>query len=196
MIKAILLSGGMDSIALSYLTKPAIAFTIDYGQKPAQKEISVSKIICKYLDIEHVVISVDCSHLGSGDLSRNRPLALSPSSEWWPYRNQLLVTLASMKAITMNVNELLVGSVRNDNFHQDGKSEFYNKLSDLTQFQEGHLKIVAPAIHLSTSELITASKIPMDILMWAHSCHTSNTACGTCPGCLKHLRVRQDLGKD
>lgn len=194
MNKAILLSGGMDSIALAYLLKPEIAFTIDYGQKPAKKEISVSKKICEIIGMLHVVITVDCNHLGSGDLSSNGSLDISPSNEWWPYRNQLLVTLACMKAISMDVNELVLGSVKTDNFHQDGTKEFYKRLNDLIYYQEGQIKIDCPAISLSSAELIATSKVPFDILLWAHSCHTSNIACGACPGCLKHLRVRQDLG--
>ncbi len=31
---AILLSGGMDSIALAYWKRPELAITINYGQKP------------------------------------------------------------------------------------------------------------------------------------------------------------------
>lgn len=40
---AILLSGGMDSIALAYWKRPEIAITIDYGQKPAAAEVVASK---------------------------------------------------------------------------------------------------------------------------------------------------------
>ena len=196
MVRAILLSGGMDSIALSYQERPQIAFTIDYGQSPAEKEILVSKEVCGILGIRHEVITVDCKHLGTGDLSANDSLAISPSTEWWPYRNQLLVTLACMKAISMGVEELMLASVRTDGFHKDGTKEFYDKLNDLIYYQEGAIKIVSPAILMSTSELVINSEIPLDILLWAHSCHTSNIACGNCPGCLKQLRVRQDLKID
>ena len=194
MNKAILLSGGLDSIALSYLLRPEIAFTIDYGQRPAKKEIAVSKEVCKIIGIQHEIIIVDCKHLGSGDLSNEKSLTISPSTEWWPYRNQLLITIACMKGISMNVNELILGSVKTDGFHKDGTKEFYNKVNDLVSYQEGNINVSSPAITLSTVELINSSKIPMDILLWAHSCHTSNNSCGICPGCLKHLRVRQDLG--
>jgi 7-cyano-7-deazaguanine synthase len=64
--KAILLSGGIDSICLTYYLKPDIAYTIDYGQVPAEREIYVSNFICKNLGIQHKVISVDCKSLGSG----------------------------------------------------------------------------------------------------------------------------------
>ena len=51
--KAILLSGGMDSIALSYWLKPEIAITLDYGQKAAEAEIKVASHIAEILCMEH-----------------------------------------------------------------------------------------------------------------------------------------------
>ncbi|MDB5121841.1 MAG: 7-cyano-7-deazaguanine synthase [Sphingobacteriales bacterium] len=196
MNKGILLSGGLDSIALAYLIRPDIAFTIDYGQKPAKTEISVSDKICKLLNIHHEVITVDCTCLGSGDLSNNKTLAIAPSTEWWPYRNQLLITLACMKGIAMDISELALGSVKTDSFHKDGTNSFYDKINDLMQYQEGNIKVTCPSIHMMSTELITMSKVPMEILLWGHSCHTANIPCGICPGCLKHLRVKQDLGLD
>ena len=90
---AVLLSGGMDSICIAYWKKPDMAFTIDYGQVCAEAEIHSAAIICKKLGIEHHIIRIDCSSLGSGLLSGKPTVEDSPSEEWWPYRNQLLVTL-------------------------------------------------------------------------------------------------------
>jgi 7-cyano-7-deazaguanine synthase len=56
MKKAVLLSGGVDSICLTYGILPDIAYTIDYGQTVAEREIYVSKYICNELNIEHKVI--------------------------------------------------------------------------------------------------------------------------------------------
>jgi len=194
MSKSILLSGGIDSVALLYMFRPPVAFTIDYGQRSAKAEIQSSRKVCEILNIRHELIRVDCSALGSGDLSDTNAIELAPSPEWWPYRNQLLVTLACMKGVGMGIKELIVGSVRTDGFHKDGTAPFYIKLSSLVEYQEGNIKITCPAIELSTAELVRMSKIPNEILLWSHSCHTSNNPCGDCRGCLKHLSVRQDLG--
>jgi 7-cyano-7-deazaguanine synthase len=35
----LLLSGGMDSVALAYWLRPDVAFTIDYGQLSAEGEL-------------------------------------------------------------------------------------------------------------------------------------------------------------
>lgn len=193
MSKGILLSGGMDSIALLYWKRPEMAFTIDYGQKPAEAEIRASAKVAQALTIPHHIISVDCSKLGSGDLSDSASLSLSPSSEWWPYRNQLLVTLACMKGITYGMTELIVGSVKTDGFHADGTSGFYERLDSLLSYQEGNISITCPAIELTSVELIKQSQIPASLLLWAHSCHTANSPCGHCRGCYKYIDVINEL---
>lgn len=192
-MKAILLSGGMDSIALAYWKKPDIAITINYGQSPGLTEIRSSKAAAESMGISHYVLDVDCSPLGSGDLVNKTALNNSPSSEWWPYRNQLLVTLACMKGISLGVTELMVASVKSDGFHKDGTSEFYEYITQLMQFQEGNIKIAAPCITLTTVELIKKSNIPKELLFWAHSCHSSNIACGKCRGCHKYQEVLREL---
>lgn len=191
---AILLSGGMDSIALAFWKRPEIAITIDYGQTPASAEIQASRTISSLLNIEHHVIHIDCRSLGSGDLINEEPVNDSPSSEWWPFRNQLLVTLAGMKAISLNVRELMLASVKSDGFHKDGTLEFYKRINQLMSYQEGSIEITSPSVELSTVELIAKSNIPKELLLWAFSCHKSNVACGNCRGCNKYYNTISQLG--
>ncbi|QHS55226.1 7-cyano-7-deazaguanine synthase [Mucilaginibacter sp. 14171R-50] len=193
MSKALLLSGGIDSIAMAYWQRPDFAITINYGQAPADTEIRISKIVAEALNIEHHVVLVDCSSLGSGDLLNQSALEVSPSSEWWPYRNQLLITLACMKAIALGVQELMLASVRSDGFHKDGTSEFYRLTDQLMRYQEGGIKITCPAIDLSSVELVRKAKVPYSLLNWAHSCHRSNIPCGKCRGCNKYREVMYEL---
>ncbi|VTP87306.1 7-cyano-7-deazaguanine synthase [Sphingobacterium daejeonense] len=193
MSTGILLSGGIDSIALAYLKRPKYAFTINYGQIPAEAEFLASAAICNELNIIHHRINIDCSSLGSGDLLDQDSIEDSPSSEWWPYRNQLLVTLAVMKAISLGVKELMVGSVKSDGFHKDGTEKFYQLLNDLSSYQEGGVSITSPAIHYTSAELVRASNVPDNLLLWAHSCHKSNSPCGNCRGCNKYLQVMYEI---
>jgi 7-cyano-7-deazaguanine synthase len=194
MNSAILLSGGQDSVAIAYWLRPALAITVDYGQIPAEAEIQAATQVCQTLGIKHIVITADCSQVGSGDLHASPALEVAPSSEWWPYRNQLIVTLAAGPALAHGANEILVGAVSTDSSHVDGTPKFFEALSSLLCMQEGELKVHAPAIKMTSRELIEYSKIPMDILCWAHSCHRSNFACGQCRGCLKHKNVMYELG--
>lgn len=192
--KAILLSGGMDSIALAYWMHPEVAITLDYGQRSAEAEITAASQVANILSMEHHVLRIDCSSLGSGDLVGTTPMGNAPVSEWWPYRNQMLVTLALMKAIQLDVCELMVGSVKTDAQHTDGTAAFYEQLSKLVLMQEGSIKVTAPAIEMTTVELVKRSGIPENILMYAHSCHTSNNPCGRCHGCTKYMYVKEQLG--
>lgn len=193
---AILLSGGMDSIALAYWKRPGHSITIDYGQKPAKAEIHAATQVSNFLGMEHHIVRVDCAQLGSGDMVGTNPLAVAPITEWWPYRNQLLVTLACMKGIILGITELLVGSISTDTSHKDGSKEFYKYISELIKYQEGKIDITVPAIELTTTELIKKSKLPTSLLLWAHSCHTSNEPCMHCNGCKKYLFTLQSLGID
>ena len=192
--KAILLSGGMDSIALAYWLRPEIAITLDYGQRAAEAEIKAAKKVAEALGMVHLVISVDCSSLGSGDLVGSAPIGEAPVTEWWPYRNQMLVTLALMKAIQLDVCELMVGSVKTDAQHSDGTREFYAQLSKVVEMQEGGIKVTAPAIGMTTVELVKKAGVPESLLMYAHSCHTGNVPCGRCHGCYKYMYVKEQLG--
>lgn len=189
----LILSGGMDSLTIAWWKKPEVAFTVDYGQKAANSEIQASAQICEILNIEHHILRVDCSNLGSGDMAGKASDKNAPETDWWPYRNQMLVTLIAMKAIGHDVDRLLIGTVSSDSNHKDGTLEFIRLMSNLLSFQEGNLILEAPAIEMTTVELIRKSKIPHDTLLWAHSCHTNNIPCGKCRGCNKYHNVISEL---
>jgi len=192
---ALLLSGGMDSCSLAWWKRPDLAITIDYGQKAAAAEIHAAGQVAGELSIPHEVIRVDCSSLGSGDMAHAAPDSHAKTSEWWPYRNQLLLTLASMRAISRGVEQLLIGTLKADGEnHLDGTKTFVELVDGLMRFQEGGLRVVAPAIEMSAVELIRLSGIPPSILAWSHSCHKANIACGHCRGCNKYLETYAALG--
>jgi 7-cyano-7-deazaguanine synthase len=193
MKQALLLSGGVDSIALAYWLRPEIVFTIDYGQLPYQGEVRAATQVAQQLGLQHELLRVDCSALGSGDLSGKAPDAHAPATEWWPYRNQLLVTMCAAKAIALGVKEILIGTVASDGFHKDGTPQFVQLMNDLLFYQEGGIRVSAPAIGLTSAELVRAAGIPEELLLWAHSCHKAEYACGNCRGCNKYQNVMHEL---
>ena len=192
----LLLSGGMDSLAIAWWKRPDMAITLDYGQLAAKAEIDASKAICQQLNIMHQVIEIDCRRLGSGDMAGLEQDAMAPESDWWPYRNQALVTLSAMRAISLGVTNLWLGTVKSDSFHKDGSPEFISAISNLLSLQEGNMIVEAPAIELTTAELVRESAVPASIIAWAHSCHKANTPCGNCRGCNKYMEVFQEVGYD
>jgi 7-cyano-7-deazaguanine synthase len=190
----LLLSGGMDSICLAFWKRPDVAFTINYGQLGAEGEIQAAGAVCRALNIKQEILTVDCGALGSGDLAGRPPDPLAPVVEWWPFRNQLLLTLAGMRGVSLGIQTLLFGSVKTDSAHADGREEFFKKMDEVVSYQEGQIRIEAPAIGLTTSELVRVSGVPVSLLGWSHSCHVADLACGNCRGCFKHNAVMKELG--
>jgi len=190
----LLLSGGMDSLSIAWWKRPDIAFTLDYGQIAAEAEIVASQAICRRLNIDHEIIKVDCSSLGSGDMAGTVAHRVAPASDWWPYRNQLLITLAATRAINFGATMLWLGTVKSDNRHKDGGLQFIDSISRLMSCQEGGISVEAPAINLSTAELVKVSGVPSELLAWAHSCHKASVACGNCRGCNKYFQTFEELG--
>jgi 7-cyano-7-deazaguanine synthase len=193
---ALLLSGGMDSIALAWWKRPGVAFTVDYGQLAAAAEIEASAAVCRALGVPHQVLRFDAKSLGSGDMAGAAPDAHAPASDWWPYRNQLLITLVAMKAVALGVQELWLGTVAGDRTHRDGTPEFVKNISALLVDQEGGMAVTAPAMDMRTVDLIRVSGVPRSMLAWAHSCHKADVPCCNCRGCNKHFEVLQELGLD
>ena len=196
MRSALLLSGGMDSIALAWWKRPEMAITINYGQLAARAEIQASKAVCKRLEIPHQVITIDCHAIGSGDMAGESVNEHAPASDWWPYRNQLLITIAAMSAIESRIKKLWIGTVKTDANHLDGTHSFVIAISQLLSCQEGQMTVEAPAIGLTTAELIKISGIPSGVLALAHSCHKANVVCGNCRGCNKYFEVYEEVGYD
>jgi 7-cyano-7-deazaguanine synthase len=192
----LLLSGGVDSACLAALLRPARTIFIDYGQRAARAEARASSAIARQLDLLHVAVTIDMSPVGSGLLA-GAARADTPSPEWWPFRNQALVSIAAAWVCsntdilrTADTSEIVIGCVQGDgDRHVDGSAEFIDALSALVSLQEGGITVRAPAIGMSTEELVTVSSIGDDVLAWTHSCHVADLPCGNCPGCFKRERV-------
>lgn len=196
MTSLVLLSGGIDSAALATWKDFDGAVTIDYGQRPAQGEINAACAIAEALHLPHAVLTVNASAVGSGLLAGAESTKASPAPEWWPFRNQLLVTIAAAYAVARGYGEIAVGSVSGDGArHRDGTSEFYESIDQLVAMQEGNIRVVAPAAQLSARELLEESRLTANVLGWTHSCHRANLACGDCPGCWKRAELFSIYGQ-
>lgn len=201
--KLLLLSGGHDSIALAAWLLPAACLTIDYGQRPVKGEMRAASAAADALGLAWHELRVDLSAIGSGLMHDSGDDEIagsvrldSPSPEWWPYRNQLLATLAAAWALPRGFSEIVVGSVRPDGMrHRDATPEFYERLDAVVAYQEGGVRITAPAVGMSTRELIELSDVADGVLAYAHSCHLSEYPCGLCPGCRKHADVLAEIGR-
>lgn len=190
----LLLSGGVDSTAIAAWQRPAICLTINYGQRAAVAEIRASSQVCEELGLCHEVLIAHIPDLGAGDMSGRDPILHSEHSEFWPFRNQYLITLGAMAAIKHGCGSVLIGTVITDKRHMDGSQEFITSLDRILALQEGGIRLVAPAASMTSSELVRQSKISDGVLGWSHSCHTGDLACGRCRGCQKHSELMAELG--
>lgn len=193
---ALLLSGGMDSTALAVLAQPEVAYTVDYGQLSARGEVRAAAAVCAALGLNHEVICIDCRTIGSGDLAGTPAIELAPVPEWWPFRNQLLITVAAARAVARGVDRILIGTVASDASHLDGTPQFIEAMRAVLRVQEGAIVLEAPAVSLTSAELIRRSGASRALLAWAHSCHRGEYACGVCRGCRKHFEVSREVWGD
>lgn len=189
----LLLSGGMDSIALAVWKRPEIALTIDYGQQSAPGEIRAASKVAADLSIQHEVVVIDLGRYGSGDLAGVAASPHAPVSEWWPFRNQLLLTIAGTVAMRYGAQEIFIGCVATDARHMDGTIAFIDQIDALMSRQEGGVRVVAPAIGMTTVELLRKADVSEKMLRRSFSCHTARYACGTCAGCRKAQSVFAQL---
>lgn len=190
----LLLSGGIDSSALAFWKRPTVCFTVDYGHRPAEAEIAAAGYVAQQIGSRHEILKVDCSSLGSGDLTTKPHLPVAPAPEWWPFRNQLLITFCAMRALELDLGELMLGSVATDAINRDGTQEFFAAMRAALACQEGALRLSTPAITMTSQDLVSVSGIPLDSLLLTHSCHTGCRACGSCRGCQRRFTTFQALG--
>src|SRR3569832_2228210 len=113
-MRALIFSGGIDSTIIAAWLCPDVLVTIDYGQRSAEGELRAAHVIAEKLAIRHEVIRIDCQTLGQGHMAGQKPSALGRAPEWWPYRNQLLVTLCGMKLVSEGLTDILIGTVAGD----------------------------------------------------------------------------------
>lgn len=187
-MRALLLSGGLESSALAWWKKPDLCVTINYGQAAALGEIAASAGLCKILRLRHRVISVDLSALGSGSMVGRKKAKGGKAVEFWPFRNQMLVTLSAMALQPAGVKKIMIGAVATD-VHADGKAPFLNAIDHAMHVQEGRIRISAPAREIDSVALLRRSKFPRHLVGLTFSCHVHQYACGLCRGCVKHRAV-------
>ncbi len=190
-MRALLFSGGVDSTCLAWWKRPDLLVYIDYGQIPSVGEYRACKSIARELQLELRRLQVDLRSLGSGSMvGKQQQEGHQP--EFWPYRNQMVITLAAMALAGEHCSEIMIGTVKTDRQHPDGRARFLKAMDRLLRSQS-ETTLVAPAAKLTTGQLIHASGAPPELLGWTFSCHTGEWACGRCRGCHKHLDVTKGL---
>lgn len=185
-MRLLLLSGGVDSSAIAWWTRPDVCLTVNYGQAPAQGEIRAAAGICREVGLRHEILEAGLAHLGSGLMAGRTTSPVGNAAEWWPYRNQMLVTLAAMRFVGEGLEEIMIGALESD-IHLDGSRAFLEALDRTMALQEGGVRVTAPAHPYTTGELLKVSGFPSSMLGATFSCHAADMPCGRCSGCEKSV---------
>jgi 7-cyano-7-deazaguanine synthase len=179
-VTTMLLSGGVASAAVAAWRRPDRCLFVDYGQAPAISARSASLAIASYLGLRWAELAFDATALDRSGRSAER----------WPYRNQLLLTLAAAWAQPRDERLILVGSVREeDDFRPDASHLFFRRIDQLLRVQSGGLRLGVPALGMSLAELVRVSGIGPELLDLTYACEVADEPCGRCRGC----RTREAL---
>jgi len=188
--KLMLLSGGLDSAAVAALERPKHALFVDYGQLPAEAERTAARAIASHLDLDLDELDINLDSVGSGLLAGSEQAETAPTSEWYPFRNQQIATIAAAHALKLGLGAVLIGTVAGDGErHADSTPGFVSSLDMLVRHQEGGIRILAPHINTLPHELLALSGLTDAVIKQTHSCHTGNLPCGECPGCIRRSEI-------
>lgn len=190
-MRILLFSGGIDSTCLAWSFRPDRLLFIDYGQLAAKGEKRAAEAIASALDLRLDSRAADLRGFGHGTMT-GQPALSDLAPEFWPFRNQMLVTLAAMAYADLPVNSIMIGSVAGDEVHPDGTAAFRTSMKNLLRTQTSAM-LEAPAAEVRTEDLIRQFGVPASLLGWTFSCHTGEWACGTCRGCRKHDEIMRSV---
>ena len=186
----LLLSGGLDSTAIAAVEKPARALFVDYGQAAVEAERSAAQAVAEYLCLELEEVTVDLSVLGSGTLTGTPQVLHATTPEWFPFRNQFLVTIGAAHATKHGLSAVVLGLVSGDEQrHADNTSRFVASINSLVSDQEHQIRVLAPYARTPSHELLIDSCLPVEVLRQTYSCYVGGDPCGECPGCVRRHEV-------
>lgn len=209
----VLLSGGLDSAVAAYLARervlPALALTVDYGQKAAKRELAAAYLLAKELNIPHRTVWIPyLREAATGALVDSRTEVPRPSSAdlddvggaaarsakavWVPNRNLALITMAATWAEANDVKHVIVGFNREEGAtFPDNSVAFVDAVNAALSFSTAnHVEVISPTLGMDKHEMIDAARrhdIPIE-LCW--SCYLGNDEpCKTCESCKRFDRA-------
>lgn len=213
----VLLSGGIDSttclaIAIEkYGKEEVLALSMRYGQKH-EKEIESSRAVAQFYGVEHIERNLDhiydfsdCSLLKGNEAIVHESYAVQLSKKlgtvatYVPFRNGLLLSLASAIAISVHAEVIYYGAHADDaagRAYPDCTPEFKDAMGLAIWEGSGYtLKMEAPLINMNKATVVKTGltfNAPYN-LTW--SCYEGETKpCGTCGTCIDRTNAFKENG--
>lgn len=201
-----ILSGGLDSavclgIAISEFKKVSVVF-FNYGQKTYKREKWCVEQLINHYDIQDYKF-IDIRWLKSFGVSAlfdttTKLTKDNEHAEYVPFRNSILLSIASAFAESKKIDVVYIGSTGGDHICPDNSPNFiaaFQKLLAEGTMLKKDIAICAPLLNGDKRMGITIGiklSVPFE-LSW--SCHNNNDeACGTCSNCRARLEAFHVLG--
>ena len=208
----IILSGGLDStISLAYLQKEMpikLAITFDYGQRAARNEISASKKIADFYNIEHKIIELPWlkeitktalvntkNEIPEPDITKDTTEAMK--AVWVPNRNGAFLNIAASFCDSLNIDFIIFGANKEEaSTFPDNSQEFMDNINKSLEFSTlTKTKVIAPLIDFDKSQIVKLGadlNIPFHLIM---SCYNETEKhCGKCESCKRFKNALEKAG--
>ncbi len=197
-------SSGHDSFyclleAIERYTKERVLCLIfEYGQTNVL-EIQKAIDACKDIGVDFEVIKLP-------DMKMEGNRRQDVSSQYYPARNLVFLSVASSVAEQLDVKYVYIGVCSEDNVSfPDCRIEFIGKFDDLYKLAYGDISVIAPCLSRTkkeTYDLLMQSGIAQQYLKYTYSCYNNSSepfydrkGCGTCSACLSLKRSIFDVEK-
>lgn len=204
----LLLSGGIDSTTLlAKLTEEnyhVIAISFYYSQKH-KIEIDYAKLNAeKYCVKKHQIIELDkvlfnSSALVNPKVDIENYIDKDPPKKqvnaYVPFRNNLFISIALSLAESMNINEIYLAFNNDDQYNfWDCTPEFIKKINAISSLNTS-IKVKAPFIDMSKTEVIKLAKQLNVNLENTITCYQpeENLECGVCLSCITKLKALKNV---
>jgi 7-cyano-7-deazaguanine synthase len=216
----VLLSGGLDSATALALARRqgyvAYALSFRYGQRHQVELDSAARVAGAVGAAEHVVVDIDLRQFGGSALTSDIPVPHRARVEdlddripvtYVPARNTVFLSFALAWAETLQASDIFIGVNALDySGYPDCRPEYieaFERMANLATKAgvEGRqdLRIHAPLIHLTKSQIIQLGRsLGVDYGL-THSCYDpdrSGRPCGSCDSCLLRAKGFAEAGVD
>lgn len=195
MATGVLLSGGMDSVVALYWARETrrdvSAWSIDYGQKHAKRELDAAKRVCVLAGIPQRMLTARVSW------------APMTGGVVLPGRNIILLSIVAAQVASRNggePSEVVIGANLADyDGFPDCRPEFLAAASKAVSLGLGaRVDVVAPFVLNAKYELVNAARSfgAWDALAISWSCYEGGASpCGTCGACVKRAEGFEKAGE-
>lgn len=215
MSAVVLLSGGIDSAtALALALKDhtdVMAVSFRYGSLHETQEMAAAQRVAEYYDASHRTVQLDTSIFkgaGSALLGETKMpegsykdgmSAEGPSPTVVPFRNSVLLSLASAVAFANGYQRVYAGMHASDHTtwaYPDCSPEFLGAFANALYVGTlGEVRLIYPFVWMTKMAVVKAAAGLFVPAQLTYSCYTGQAIhCGKCPTCTERIKAFMGAG--